>query len=73
MGFVPNFVDIFYDYWGKIKMIISEKQIWQLVTQLKEHIELITRIEKIGDYRNYLIDFHAEIIDQQSEELKEIK
>ena len=54
-------------------MIISEKQIMQLLSQLKEHIEFLTRVSLLGDYRNYLIDFYAEIIDQQSEELKDIQ
>ena len=51
-------------------MLISEKQIMQLMTQIKEHIELLTRIGNFGDYRDYLIDFQAEIVNQQSEELK---
>jgi hypothetical protein len=54
-------------------MIISDQQIIQLMTQLKEHIEFLTRIGKMDNYRSYLIDFYAELTDQQSTELRVVE
>ncbi len=53
-------------------MIISEKQIMQLMTQLKDHQELLGRINFHNPYREYLVRLYCEINDQQSEKLKEI-
>lgn len=54
-------------------MIISEKQIIQLLCQIKDHIDLLVRINYTGDYKNYLIDLHDQIMNQQPEELKLIE
>lgn len=53
-------------------MIISEKQIMQLLTSLKEHAELLIKVDANKSYREYLCRLYIEIIDQQHEELKEI-
>ena len=57
-------------------MIISEKQISQLIAQLHDHIALYERLSSIAmmnhDYAHWLRELRDEITEQQSEELREI-
>ncbi len=54
-------------------MIISEKQILFLMTQLKNHIDLVLKMNGRDDkYFQHLIDLYEDIVKQQSDELKEI-
>lgn len=54
-------------------MIISERQIMQLINQLKDRLDLLTRIgfENL-EYRKYLVELCDKLTSQQCEELKVI-
>lgn len=58
-------------------MMISEKQIMQLLNQLRDHISLYERLSLIGmtnrDYFDWLCDLRNEITNQQPTELKVIE
>lgn len=58
-------------------MIISEKQIMNLLSQLRDHIALYERLASIGTinppYLEWLYDLRDEINNQQTEELKQIE
>ena len=60
---------------NKIIMIISEKQIMQLIEILKSTLCFVDRKESniLHGTQNQKIALYNEIIKQQSEELKEIK
>jgi len=58
-------------------MIISEKQIMQLMNQLRDHIVFHEQMACLGainkKYIDWLRELREEITNQQFEELKEIK
>lgn len=57
-------------------MKISDKQLMQLMNQLRDHISYHERLSSLGvvneEYLNWLCDLRNELTDQQSDELKEI-
>lgn len=54
-------------------MIISEKQIMQLLRQLNDHVDLLARINASNpDYIIYLRELYTEIQNQQSDKPVEI-
>lgn len=53
-------------------MIISEKQILQLINIAKQSLDFISPNE-LSDYRLYILDLLKKIDLQQSDELKEVK
>lgn len=58
-------------------MLISEKQIMQLISQLNDHISLYERLSSItmvnDDYEDWLNELRDEINGQQSDKLKVIE
>ena len=55
-------------------MIISNRQIMQLIKQLKDHHDMLVRLNFGNlDYMHYLNELYDEIVNQQSEELKVIE
>lgn len=54
-------------------MIISEKQVMELISIAHHHLEILRLEDSYSDYHDTIVKLLDEINDQQSTELKEIK